>query len=172
MKTYFARSFWVATETHLNAGEYAIGSTVFLGEYPVRSVTPQFKERLYLCSRDVHPGDTVFVKNWNSPLKEFTLNQDVYSASIMTSGEHSFAKKIGEISQEAKWVRNGDEFEEEQLSKEIIYLYGEGSSGHRRGMKIIDPDPIGEAVFMDGTGVIYQIERRIIHILGPCGHFH
>lgn len=62
--------------------------------------------KLFLCSRDVNLGDDVLDSNFN---------KHYVSDNYMTNKhqwEGNWFKVIGEISPNAKWVKEGDEFDE------------------------------------------------------------
>ena len=63
------------------------------------------KMKLFLCSRDIQVGDTFHSFSGMSELKwdgKFQLHPDDF-------------KVIGEISNEATWVKEGDEFDESEI---------------------------------------------------------
>ncbi len=100
--------------------------------------------KLFLCSRDIEIGDRLY------PLEgaedqhegaEMTCLQDV----VVFKKNKAF-KVIGEISREATWVKEGDEFD-----KDEIYLSGHGPNWN-------DETPLSG--------------KSIAFIKGPCGHFH
>lgn len=102
--------------------------------------------KLFLCSRDIQIGDKVFgLLLDKSGYKEHTLTNSTDEVKLaIESGDF---KVIGEISPEATWVKEGDEFEQYEVA--IIYL---------------NP-PI--------DGVVYEDKvRQFMGIKGPCGHFH
>ena len=76
-------------------------------------------------------------------------------------------KVMGLISPEATWVKEGDEFEEDQIKICVDpdnqdNWYVDVPSG-----KYHDDDPIPPSrdnLYTDGT--------KIVYIKGPCGHFH
>lgn len=114
--------------------------------YPVMQiVSPEDKKvKLFLCSRDITIGDKLYPLEGAEDQKEgaeMTCAQDV----VVFKRNRAF-KVIGEISPEATWVKEGDEFE------------GEG----------IDFVPVvsDEDYKVERTGRIFYIVK------GPCGHFH
>ena len=126
--------------------------------------------RLFLCSRDIQVGDK-FRKLSNSEI-EFTA-----SKVEMGSGENYFPKEmlvwhtedqlswwlklsetfkvIGEISPEATYVKEGDEFDEEEIELWTGF-------GHFRKIERNNPDYYLHA----------KEKGSIFKILGPCKHFH
>ncbi len=155
MKTYFAKYLPVE-------GEMKMGDKIFFKEDNTRGLLsegglPEWvinkcvekkhkTGKLFLCSRDIRVGDELWTGR-----KETTLvfedgangrdegNWCHLSAAI--SG-HYF-KVIGEISPEATWVVEGDEFKRDSLS-----AHGVGVNWN---------DDYGKYTFT---------------IKGPCGHFH
>lgn len=99
---------------------------------PIATLNPK-KAQLFLCSRDIHAGDRYLTEPDLS--KERICEDDSYNF------DHCL-KIIGPISSEATWVKEGDEFEEEDAKEEDIF----NDLGHI-------------------SGCYYMIK-------GPCGHFH
>lgn len=70
----------------------------------------QVLAKLFLCSRDIQVGDKIrYFKNINT---EFTAS--IWDTKE-SGGTESF-KIIGEISHDAVWVKEGDEFDEDEVS--------------------------------------------------------
>jgi hypothetical protein len=68
-------------------------------------------DKLILCSRDIQAGDEI----WNDFSKSFVeIGQEYIDTMTTLKAETSF-KKIGEVSPDAKWVKEGMEFDEEDL---------------------------------------------------------
>lgn len=98
---------------------------------------PHFKKvKLFLCSRDIQLGDIVFNKYYSEyqwPAgKILNTNSEVMDAGMLSGGEpdhttdykypegeweyhHQTYKVIGEVSPNAIWVKEGMEFENEEL---------------------------------------------------------
>lgn len=79
------------------------------------------KYKLFLCSRDIQVDDKVMCNYVGGKEREWTV---VAKADKSRSNIHIKAalqlkayKVIGEISSDATWVKEGDEFEEEQQIK-------------------------------------------------------
>jgi hypothetical protein len=69
------------------------------------------KAKLFLCSRDIQVGDKVL----DEEFCEWTVvESDLKNPDVLT-------KVMGEISSEAKWVKEGDEFDESQIQKWAKY---------------------------------------------------
>jgi hypothetical protein len=97
------------------------------------------KVKLFLCSKDIQIGD----KPYNKAGKE--LEHPVSDIDLDILKELEAFKVIGEISPEASWVKEGDEFDEYQESDTIT------TGNVRRYSK-------GEVL--------------CVKVKGPCGHFH
>lgn len=88
------------------------------------------KVKLFLCSRDIQVGDE-FTTNQGLGYKEFKTGkvERIEGKKIWMEGEsvyydldplievENWFKVIGEISPEAIWVKEGDEFESDQIEK-------------------------------------------------------
>lgn len=66
----------------------------------------------YLCSRDIQVGDKVVALSGNNEL--------IHSIVTDTHKLIETYKVIGEISPDAKWVKEGDEFDEDQVRRENL----------------------------------------------------
>jgi hypothetical protein len=149
------------------------------------------KVKLFLCSRDIQVGDKVkfqLVPN-KTPWKELEV-EEVYGFfgidktailkdgdfKIHTTPDNFCFKVIGEISPEATWVKEGDEFDDTECEG----YYGTGGNiieeGKLRGKRIsvifnwrLDTDN----EILERLKIKENPEFRIIYkIKGPCGHFH
>ena len=134
-KKYFAKYFPIEGEINENNNTIINNETgrVYL-LYAPKSITSIALEqgdkvaKLFLCSRDTP-------ENWNNPHVDYwdgIKEEDRY-------------RVIGEISPDATWVKEGDEFDEEEI---VV---------SRKPMKkYIENNPY----------------CKIVNIKGPCGHFH
>ncbi len=76
--------------------------------------------KLFLCSRDIQVGDKVTVEGfhseaWFSIVATLSYITESNQVCLEEALKRSSYKVIGEISPEATWVKEGDEFEEKQL---------------------------------------------------------
>lgn len=147
MKPYFAKYLPVdgkpINNTDIVIGERGTIMTYFA--YKALGGSGSIKKaKLFLCSRDIQVGD-----NYQSP-KRFGSKEyiDAYCDGDFFPG--SF-KVFGEISTEATWVKEGDEFNEDE------WRYWNST--------------IGGGVFVD-KAVVASIKTDTIKIKGPCGYFH
>jgi hypothetical protein len=157
MKSYFAKYFPV--EGEIKEGDTTfyenkfkkvemLGKTLVIwnGECHIQ-ILKEKKYKLFLCSRDIQIGDTYYNESF-----EFTKypNKSIAGSSTEWVGENGSYKVIGEISPEAIWVKENDEFEEEEI-KRVPTLYPNSD-------------------WIEGS------EKRgyesFFKIKGPCGHFH
>jgi hypothetical protein len=124
--------------------------------------------KLFLCSRDIQVDD------------KLTNIDGVSTETVMTEGDKYLLfdgnnfKVIGEISPDATWVKEGDEFDKSELGMKIFYIYGKCGSGSHLGWLDNPQSLIGTNIFVNNPsdGEITKIEHIIISIKGPCGHFH
>ncbi len=70
------------------------------------------KVKLFLCSRDMQVGDKMCQSDGSG-------NETCFDSQI--DKKAGFMKVIGEISPAAIWVKEGDEFKEDQIQKCILY---------------------------------------------------
>lgn len=163
MSKYFAK--YLPVEGEINIGDYfidtgAMSNGTLVGKRANKEGVYDYqKVKLFLCSKDIQVGD----KNVHAD----TLGGKSFRGYVATVGKNgcgsvllpdtqqndelvitdSMFKVIGEISPEATWVKEGDEFNDDEVC--IIYL---------------NP-PI--------EGVVYANKiRQFMGIKGPCGHFH
>lgn len=137
--------------------------------------------KLFLCSRDIQIGDKVKSFNYPEQYEGELVNlrtskklvgakdhSEIYhladiqypnDSHCITAAISNFFKVIGEISPEAKWVKEGDEFDEEQL-----------------GWLVWDTRfPEDDDIFYDFSDepeIKGKHSFKVICIMGPCGHFH
>lgn len=121
---------------------------------------PKFRKvKLFLCSRNIQVGDKVLdeefeewtvAKSYEKPNYfrfEHKTENPCYSDSFPNP-----IKVIGEISSQATWVKEGDEFEEDQ-----IHVMAEDNFGLSFEVSLVRKE---------------NIIRVWSEIKGPCGHFH
>lgn len=142
MKKYFAK--YLPVEGEIKEGDWVINPNKPLQRAYIQSDPIYLKEyrkaKLFLCSRDIQVGDLVFALNEEEAGNVVDLKDLCYWQS-----KKSY-KIIGEISPEATWVKEGDEFE------------GEG---------IDFVSTISDKEYRNKTA-----NNIYFKILGPCGHFH
>lgn len=120
------------------------------------------KVKFFLCSRDIQVGDKLQIQQYNGdPNWCATFNKedfeghfvcnfiDVHDNSEFGVLAKDAIKVIGEISPDATWVKEGDEFDEDEwIGWNNMYNQSHDKKFHE--------------------GVLY----KDIRIKGPCGHFH
>lgn len=107
---------------------------------------PLQKVKLFLCSRDIKVGDIV---------KDSLFNEHLVTDNYMGNKhqwEGNWFKVIGEVSPEAKWVKEGDEFGEDEL------MAIPGGASVRKPINRRKPEWLGN--------------NTIIEIKGSDGYFH
>jgi len=132
------------------------------------------KVKLFLCSRDIQKTDKeIYVHKPDGSEATKVELIDIISDKEITAvmfkwGEQTPGtliqntfKVIGEISPEAKWVKEGDEFDEEEIEwicdsgdEQRISIWSLRELAKNDGEKFIFPN-----------GGTYAVK-------GPCGHFH
>ncbi len=115
MKTYFCK--YIPVE-----GEIEIGDMYFFGKALLKKTEEKYqrnckKAKLFLCSRDIKIGDTVKILGGSNN------DYDIKFKDELNSGADWY-KVIGEISPEAIWVKEGDEFSIEDIQ---LWVYNHNS---------------------------------------------
>ena len=98
MKQYFAKYLPVEDEIGLTTYDSINGELP--GSQPVK---------LFLCSRDIQVGDEYYTSDFQKYKTPLEPDEDFFK------GNNDRFKVIGEISPNAKWVKEGDEFDENQI---------------------------------------------------------
>lgn len=115
------------------------------------------KVKLFLCSRDIRVGDKVKhligkeVEVYKINKNEVLIQDGVNIVHVLKG---DLFKVIGEISPNAKWVKEGDEFDKEELCCYLKAGFNTGSLDNEL--------PFTEE---DSSRLYYGIK-------GSCGHFH
>lgn len=119
-KLYFAK--YLPIEGEIKEGDWGFhkerGATILM---QWKSGMPQFSgdklAKLFLCSRDFQVGDKV--RLFSNPTEEINVPKNFL---VRENGERfvdtrlSSFKVIGEISPEATWVKEGQEFDEDEVA--------------------------------------------------------
>lgn len=168
MKTYFAK--YLPVEGEINIGDKYFtkqGKLHSLGIKPnSEMLNPEeslAKAKLFLCSRDIQIGDKVklqLIPNKTKWLdgKVIEIPTDTVLIKlkndfiIITNPDSWCFKVIGEISPEATWVKEGDEFDES-----VVQIMGENQFGELHDLGLYKKS--------DNVNIVCLIK-------GPCGHFH
>ena len=98
------------------------------------------KVKLFLCSRDIQVGDILscVVKG-----ELITAPEPITESQLQYINKDSWYKIIGEISLEATWVKEEDEFDQTEVLR-----------------------------IAKGIGNPVNSEFHVYQIKGPCGHYH
>lgn len=131
MKPYFAK--YLPVEGEIKKGDWIIYSNL-INSIPIQFLEGELagfekKIKLFLCGRDIQLGDKLtdkYGKNeyvyegFDERGNYFVTNTTFpYGNCSKEYFEDCFIKVIGETSPEAIWVKEGDEFDEEEIN--IIY---------------------------------------------------
>lgn len=129
MKPHFAK--WLPAEGRIREGDY-FESYLLKGEYEKADTKDKAeyakdlqKVKLFLCSRDIQVGDSYYNTDYNTyrVVKSFgTTSPNIvhFDDSSLFDYRKDCIKVIGEISPEAVWVKEGDEFDEEEVSNSLF----------------------------------------------------
>jgi hypothetical protein len=90
------------------------------------------KVKLFLCSRNIEVGDKYYYNGTETDICDSEIRLEQIKEQEEKHGQKRF-KVIGEISPEAIWVKEGDEFNEVDVRGRLIYFdaFGEASSYHK-----------------------------------------
>ena len=81
----------------------------------MKYIVKKIDEKLYITSRDIQVGDKVkFPESLKDTIIDTSKGLDLGSYKI-----YGYFKVIGEISPEAKWVKEGDEFDDSELAFQL-----------------------------------------------------
>lgn len=168
---YFAK-YLLTKEKYCKHGEpclYAEGDIGISGK-PYKSEIGAKPIKLFLCSRDIQVGDKVnnnniiktIEQNKGSNPDEIKLLEDdlthwfTFEQGGLSTNKDTF-KVIGEISPDAIWVKEGDEFDEDKLCVRLTNMHG----------------ALNNYAFHKFEDILQYNSTYIrIGIKGPCGHFH
>lgn len=125
--------------------------------------------KLFLCSRDIQIGDKVrFSHKTGLPEKELIVRSIDKDTVILADGKYMIHtnpdklvyKVMGEISLNATWVKEGDEFDEGEIAWKCDCGCGKPYTINDIRKNL---EPYTDEV---------ELPKGIYFILGPCGHFH
>lgn len=186
---YFAK--WIPVEGEIEKGDYfqiekdsvgmvtsiegnkfsAVGITGFFATKKSSTnhvVNLRQKMVLFLCTRDIKVGeDFVHIERGEGV---FTV-ADELDLQVMEGWKNmkKVYKVIGLISSEAKWIREGDEFDEERIQitcnktlTEWLWMMPPTNYSPCESAEII------KKKYEEWT----KTAEKVILIKGPCGHFH
>jgi hypothetical protein len=152
--------------------------------------------KLFLCSRDIQVGDEFIIPedcvvDWDLRVnnkgictsismgnKMFHYKAPCSLGGIVHSGVHADSKPykvIGEISPDATWVKEGDEFEEHEIKQESLTFNLPLNSdlertAEERTRAMFNVDSYTSTV-SEGVAKV-EVTFKEFKIKGPCGHFH
>lgn len=174
-----------AKSPHVNDGDFYIDREGKIYRNGWKGISPpvdifKFKKaKLFLCSRDIQVGDKV--RSFNYPEQEerevinlrvskkmvgkdthseiYHLADIQYPNEIGTAAVSQFFKVIGEISPDATWVQEGDEFDEDEVQECI------GQPHSKQAIPVIEPWKSKILKDKPECFIVFKIK-------GQCGHFH
>jgi hypothetical protein len=162
MLPYFAKYLPVKGEIKegeicfVDDGQGNTGYLPFKKVYTTQGEPFPKKVKLFLCSRDIQVGDKCVGftgGEWfDVTVSDPTKLIDTY-------------KVIGEISPEATWVKEGDEFDEDEWRER----YWDTEVNRFLNWKV-------ETVDDENTNIVNALKegilKKLVELKGPCGHFH
>ncbi|MFA9239429.1 MAG: hypothetical protein ACEQSQ_06005 [Candidatus Paceibacteria bacterium] len=92
-------------------------------------------------------------------------------------------KEIGQISPDATWVKDGDEFDEDKIEQvTTTYSWEDTDDATFRFQQFFDKSLSKTSTYWkvdfryenksEGDTVTFRVFKKIYKIKGPCGHFH
>jgi hypothetical protein len=160
---YFAKYLPVEGEIKKEENCPYCGEKCFEGEGCDEWQAGGFNKKLFLCSRDIQRNDTVYVTTKDYHNRAPLLVQE---HAIETLKEKGAFQVIGEISPDATWVKEGDEFDEDEVQRQIY-----NDSGVDFPWENYDEDSgVWDENYWNSEEVSEEFKR--VQIKGPCGHFH
>jgi len=119
--------------------------------------------KLFLCSRDIQVGERAYCLGEEAENRELGLKEgdrQWVNPWCIKGNCPDCVKVIGEISPEATWVKEGAEFDEEEIESKKVGFYN--------GTEVYFDTELQE----DAERLMYK-EKIIFKILCPtCKHFH
>lgn len=178
MKQYFAK--YLPVEGEIKPLDYILdvklNTIVKLSAQATTHKVPQIntlkedykKVKLFLCDRDIQEGDEIFDGERFGTASTVEKNEDGYityvSIKYTPTQEHGWTVPLnealrvrGEISPDATWVKQDDEFEEAEVK---FIAKGNSDIYYKLTYDEFKRKFVGDAL-------TYFIELK-----GPCGHFH
>jgi len=121
------------------------------------------KVKLFLCSRDIQVDD--IVQDGDNQLCKVANEADLKNAE-----EYGFFKVVGEVSAEAKWVKEEDEFDEGQIHERLFVVFNHNGDANA---KVIGAEVERSDFDIIREWMLHQyFSHFVVRVLGPCGHFH
>lgn len=160
---YFAK--YLPIEGELTKNCVAIDNKNIVQHIGDNPVLPELKKagwklaKLFLCSRNIQAGDEYYTNSFQKYKTPLEPDEDFFKYN------NERFKVIGEISPEATWVNEGDEFEEGDYRIRWYSLRAQRFTPHG------DYEPSDEYTNL-GEGRKYGHTTTYVQIKGPCGHFH
>lgn len=152
------------------------------------------KAKLFLCSRDIQVGNKVKVTkdsiHWFDDVVTDIVEKGYFTDSQEGAGSGYFYtsnqifKVIGEISPEAVWVKEGDEFDEdeiEQIIKTFTWNKDYDDDVIEKAFKEFCDENFNYSHFVVDSitkwkdapeEYTFKVFLNVYRIKGPCGHFH
>lgn len=161
MKPYFAK--YLPVEGEMKKGVVVRKKLSGLTGVCMRDISSDEKDeyekvQLFLYSRDINVGDKVKYNTSGTEDEVLEVYNDVAISLKRTKGaflKQHVSKVIGPISPNAIWVKEGDEFDEDEwraFNSKIEIIIAKGVT----------------MLF----GHVSQFDPWYIQVKGPCGHFH
>jgi hypothetical protein len=181
MKKYFAK--YVTVDGKIKEG-YCLDTRTkeivyYNGDYGDATPTYLKKVKMFLCSRDIQVGDKVCDNDDTSLFIEIIRVEDdklflssEHFPSLLPEGlfvyKNNVFKTIGEISSGATWVKEGDEFDEDEIQRDVLTKWYAGEDDYT---EYCHHHPKGDKKFILPSDEEYITESPI-KIKGPCGYLH
>lgn len=186
-KTYFAK--YLPVDGEIKEGDIVMGTngvSVIWGvkskhglqyygwDESIQYMKSPRKVKMFICSRNIKEGDEIYLSKINEYHKfKYETEHRITCQSINGIHDEDFDvqdrfKIIGEISPEAIWVKEGDEFDEEQIG--ILYNF----VGEDIDEQLFTTEDFWKKVkqWYKGKKVPSYVNPPISIKCPTCGHFH
>lgn len=125
------------------------------------------RAKLFLCSRDIQVGDEYFIGDGVKYYCKTVKNGKVHAQAPMIADLKDCYKVIGEISPKATWVKEGMEFDEDEIERWIM-CRSVGDCDHFK----VELDDKRKIDIPDGRMYQYGTFELPYKIKGSCGYYH
>jgi hypothetical protein len=136
----------------------------------------------FLCSKDIQVGDTVFLQNsynyfatvidkiGNSD-RDIVLDEMPERRKNGTLDSREMIKIVGELSKDASWIKEGDEFDDNEIEEWYWHIEQNCLAiSVKFAEEISNKPPNFHKNTWENNKSVFK--RKIYKIKGPCGHFH
>lgn len=178
MKTYYTK--YLPIEGEIKVGDYVKNNLDGLEGKTIRSISKEeindkeySKLELFLCSRDIQIEDHAMelLTTGEYDIFQIDTENDIYDDMIADKRQF---KVIGKVSKDAFWVKDGDEFDDNEINLQWYDDSGSSDITWTNINEFFDEDDIIDNYIYAGKSYWDYLSGDIkrVQLKGPCGHFH